>query len=225
MGLIVLAVNLVPSKPARGAGRWRGRCRAPFLRLAGIPLRVEGSERLPQAPCVVVANHASYIDGIVAAAALPPDFAFVIKKEMVRVPLAEPAAAAAGLGIRRALRPAQGRRRTRAGCGSSPPPASRWCSFRRAPSIRSPPGRQVSRRCICDGRARRNAGGGDGDSRHARGPADREDHGSTAVPIRVEILRSAERRATPGSAAAKLIARAAGRAARALRPRRLRNRR
>ena len=30
----------------------------------------------------------SYIDGIVAAAALPPDFAFVIKREMVRVPLA-----------------------------------------------------------------------------------------------------------------------------------------
>ncbi len=37
---------------------------------------------------MVVANHASYIDGIIAAAALPPDFAFVIKKEMVRVPLA-----------------------------------------------------------------------------------------------------------------------------------------
>ena len=43
---------------------------------------------MPEGPCVVVANHASYIDGIVAAAALPPDFAFVIKKEMVRVPLA-----------------------------------------------------------------------------------------------------------------------------------------
>jgi 1-acyl-sn-glycerol-3-phosphate acyltransferase len=37
---------------------------------------------------VVVANHASYIDGIIAIAALPPDFAFVIKREMVRVPLA-----------------------------------------------------------------------------------------------------------------------------------------
>jgi 1-acyl-sn-glycerol-3-phosphate acyltransferase len=45
-------------------------------------------ERLPSEPCVVVANHASHIDGIVAAAALPPDFAFVIKREMVRVPLA-----------------------------------------------------------------------------------------------------------------------------------------
>ena len=59
-----------------------------FFRFAGIPLRIEGIEQLPQTPCVVVANHASYIDGIVAAAALPPAFAFVIKKEMVRVPLA-----------------------------------------------------------------------------------------------------------------------------------------
>ena len=37
---------------------------------------------------MVVANHASYIDAIIAVAALPPDFAFVIKQEMVRVPLA-----------------------------------------------------------------------------------------------------------------------------------------
>jgi 1-acyl-sn-glycerol-3-phosphate acyltransferase len=59
-----------------------------FLRAAGIPFTVAGLDRLPQVPCVVVANHASYIDGLVAAAALPPDFAFVIKKEMVRVPLA-----------------------------------------------------------------------------------------------------------------------------------------
>ena len=59
-----------------------------FLRLAGISLTVHGIERLPSVPCVVVANHSSYIDGVVAAAALPPDFAFIIKKEMVRVPLA-----------------------------------------------------------------------------------------------------------------------------------------
>jgi len=59
-----------------------------FLRVAGIPFAVEGLERLPREPCVVVANHSSYIDGVVAAAALPPEFAFVIKKEMVRVPLA-----------------------------------------------------------------------------------------------------------------------------------------
>ena len=59
-----------------------------FLRAAGIPFAVKGADRLPRKPCVVVANHASYIDGLVAAAALPPDFAFVIKKEMISVPLA-----------------------------------------------------------------------------------------------------------------------------------------
>jgi 1-acyl-sn-glycerol-3-phosphate acyltransferase len=59
-----------------------------FLKVAGIPLNVLGLEQLPASPCVVVANHASYIDAVVAVAALPPDFAFVIKKEMVKVPLA-----------------------------------------------------------------------------------------------------------------------------------------
>ena len=87
LGLTVLAVNLfIPSLRKRRLVA--GAISRAFLRLAGIPFVVEGLQRLPQVPCVVVANHASYIDGLVAAAALPPDFAFVIKKEMVRVPLA-----------------------------------------------------------------------------------------------------------------------------------------
>jgi 1-acyl-sn-glycerol-3-phosphate acyltransferase len=87
LGLTVLAVNLfIPSLRRRRLVA--GAASRAFLRLAGIPFEVVGVERLPQGPCVVVANHASYIDGLVAAAALPPDFAFVIKKEMVRVPLA-----------------------------------------------------------------------------------------------------------------------------------------
>src|ERR1700734_4493605 len=59
-----------------------------FLHLAGMPLTVEGLERLPAGPCIVVANHASYIDGVVFTAALPPRFGFVIKREMASVPLA-----------------------------------------------------------------------------------------------------------------------------------------
>jgi 1-acyl-sn-glycerol-3-phosphate acyltransferase len=87
LSLTVLAVNLfIPSLRSRRL--IAGSFSRAFLRLAGIPFSVEGLQRLPQVPCVVVANHASYIDGLVAAAALPPDFAFVIKKEMVRVPLA-----------------------------------------------------------------------------------------------------------------------------------------
>ena len=37
---------------------------------------------------MVVANHASYLDGVVMTAALPPRFGFVIKREMNDVPLA-----------------------------------------------------------------------------------------------------------------------------------------
>jgi 1-acyl-sn-glycerol-3-phosphate acyltransferase len=87
LGLTVLGVNLfLPS--LRRRRMVAGVVSRAFFRAAGIPFTVEGLNRLPQVPCVVVANHASYIDGLVAAAALPPDFAFVIKKEMVRVPLA-----------------------------------------------------------------------------------------------------------------------------------------
>jgi 1-acyl-sn-glycerol-3-phosphate acyltransferase len=86
-GMSVLVVNLfVPT--LRRRRQVAGLFSRGFLRAAGIPFTVHGTDRLPHAPCVVVANHASYIDGIIAIAALPPDFAFVIKKEMVRVPLA-----------------------------------------------------------------------------------------------------------------------------------------
>jgi 1-acyl-sn-glycerol-3-phosphate acyltransferase len=57
------------------------------LRLAGMRLQVHGLGQLPQ-PCIVVANHSSYLDGVVLAATLPPCFSFVIKREMSAVPLA-----------------------------------------------------------------------------------------------------------------------------------------
>jgi 1-acyl-sn-glycerol-3-phosphate acyltransferase len=59
-----------------------------FFLLAGMPLRVRGREHLPAGQCIVVANHASYLDGVVMCAALPPRFGFVIKREMNDVPVA-----------------------------------------------------------------------------------------------------------------------------------------
>jgi 1-acyl-sn-glycerol-3-phosphate acyltransferase len=59
-----------------------------FLWVAGMPLTVRSLDRLPEGQCVVVSNHASYIDGVVFTAALPPRFGFVIKREMNEVPLA-----------------------------------------------------------------------------------------------------------------------------------------
>jgi 1-acyl-sn-glycerol-3-phosphate acyltransferase len=58
------------------------------LPMLGVRLTVEGLERLPPGSCVVVANHSSYLDGIVMKAALPPRFSFVIKREAASMPIA-----------------------------------------------------------------------------------------------------------------------------------------
>src|SRR5262245_28162820 len=60
---------------------------ATFFRLAGMRITVIDADLLPADACVVVANHASYIDGVVLKAALPARFSFVIKKEVTQVPL------------------------------------------------------------------------------------------------------------------------------------------
>ncbi|HEX9707217.1 MAG TPA: lysophospholipid acyltransferase family protein [Steroidobacteraceae bacterium] len=59
-----------------------------YFRLCGLPVRTLGLSRLPPAACIIVANHASYIDGPLLFACLPPRFGFVIKKEASRLPLA-----------------------------------------------------------------------------------------------------------------------------------------
>jgi 1-acyl-sn-glycerol-3-phosphate acyltransferase len=58
------------------------------LALCGMRLSVKHVGNLPAGPCIVVANHCSYLDGIVLYAALPPVFGFVIKREMSQVPVA-----------------------------------------------------------------------------------------------------------------------------------------
>ncbi|MCC4115863.1 AMP-binding protein [Aromatoleum toluclasticum] len=86
--LVLLAVPVWISvatlrRPALG---WRiGRTGARLLAaLVGIRIDVRGLENLPaSAPCIVVANHASYLDGLIAAAALPRPFVFVAKRELL----------------------------------------------------------------------------------------------------------------------------------------------
>ena len=82
--------TLIAVVPVPGLERRRALARAgarTLFCLPGLSLTVRGLEQLPQTPCVVVANHASYLDGAVLQAALPPRFAFVIKHEAGRVPL------------------------------------------------------------------------------------------------------------------------------------------
>ncbi len=89
MVLALTALLLILPLPGLTARRSVVRCAARlFLMLVGMRLTVHNAGRLGEQACVVVANHSSYLDGIVLYAALPPRFGFVIKREMSRVPLA-----------------------------------------------------------------------------------------------------------------------------------------
>jgi len=87
VGLVALALLIVLPRLGQRRRAARALARA-FLSAVGMPLEVRFAERLPAGQCVVACNHSSYLDGIVLTAALPPRFAFVIKREMAHFPLA-----------------------------------------------------------------------------------------------------------------------------------------
>jgi 1-acyl-sn-glycerol-3-phosphate acyltransferase len=66
--------------------RWVTASARATFRLTGISVQVRGLEKLPSGHCIVVANHASYVDGVALFGYLPPRFAFVIKGEMQNFP-------------------------------------------------------------------------------------------------------------------------------------------
>ena len=72
--------------------RWRRRIArggaGAFFWAIGTPVRLEGLPLSGNEPCVVVANHASYLDGIILTAALPASFTYLVKHEMARFPIA-----------------------------------------------------------------------------------------------------------------------------------------
>ena len=89
VGLIVSLVTLpIMAITPRLAWRRRMARRAARLifALIGARLQVDGVQRMHAGPTIVVANHASYLDGIILQAALPPGFGFVIKREITRLP-------------------------------------------------------------------------------------------------------------------------------------------
>jgi 1-acyl-sn-glycerol-3-phosphate acyltransferase len=86
--LLLLAGLLALLVPVLGWRRstTRGFARL-WLRAVGLLPHVTGLDQLPEGPCVVVANHSSYLDGVVMKAALPPRFSFVIKREAADTPV------------------------------------------------------------------------------------------------------------------------------------------
>lgn len=71
--LILLAPTLTMRRACGRAG-----VHLAFL-LIGAPIRVKGTQHLPAGTCIAVANHASYLDGIVLTAALPGRYTFVVQ--------------------------------------------------------------------------------------------------------------------------------------------------
>lgn len=58
------------------------------LRLSGLPISIEGLEHVPRRqPCILVSNHASYLDAYLLAALLPVKISFVAKAELLQRPL------------------------------------------------------------------------------------------------------------------------------------------
>ncbi len=87
---VYLAILLLPTPQARWS--FIHHTLRLLARLTLPPLQVQGQEQLPRGPCLLVANHASYLDGYALIAALPEHFGFVAKRELaesalLRVPL------------------------------------------------------------------------------------------------------------------------------------------
>jgi 1-acyl-sn-glycerol-3-phosphate acyltransferase len=88
---LVLGLSALLGMAMPGLKRRRTIARAmsrALLLFTGMPLVIKSAERIPTGQCVIVSNHASYLDGLVFTAALPPRFGFVIKREMAEVPMA-----------------------------------------------------------------------------------------------------------------------------------------
>lgn len=82
----IIVVVVVPSAERRHKiATWSSRM---VFVLPRIEVRVTGMDNLPTDDCVVVANHASYIDGVLLKGYLPARFSFVIKGEMRDIPVA-----------------------------------------------------------------------------------------------------------------------------------------
>ena len=87
VALFCVLVGLVVPGAARRAKIAANATKAIFILTGTIP-EINGLENLPEGDCIVVANHASYVDGFLLKGFLPWRFSFVIKGEMRDIPVA-----------------------------------------------------------------------------------------------------------------------------------------
>jgi len=111
LGVVVLPGVAVRRRFARGVARL-------FLRLIGAGPVVRGLDGLPDGlpdgdPVVIVANHASTLDGLVMSAALPARFAFVAKSELIESRVTRPFLRALGTAFVERFDPKRGVEDTR----------------------------------------------------------------------------------------------------------------
>jgi 1-acyl-sn-glycerol-3-phosphate acyltransferase len=81
----VLGALVLPGLERRR--RWVSACARAALILGGVRITIKDMHKLPGGHCIAVANHASYLDGVILQAVLPPRFSYVIKGEMQNVPV------------------------------------------------------------------------------------------------------------------------------------------
>ncbi len=88
---LVVVFSLIVAIVVPGANRRRhlvtGASKAIFV-MVGVRVNVQGIDNLPPDNCIVVANHASYVDGMLLNGYLPSRIGFVIKGEMRDIPVA-----------------------------------------------------------------------------------------------------------------------------------------
>lgn len=82
--------------------------------LIGAPIRVRGTASLPAGRCIVVANHASYLDGIILTAALPSRYTFVVQDGAASWPVVGLIIRRMGVSFVNRSSPREGSRQTRA---------------------------------------------------------------------------------------------------------------
>jgi 1-acyl-sn-glycerol-3-phosphate acyltransferase len=84
---IAWTTTVLAGRPERAWRISRGMARV-FFALAGIPVEANGLDRLPRSGAyVLLANHGSYLDGILLVGVLPHPHAFVAKREFLDHPI------------------------------------------------------------------------------------------------------------------------------------------